>query len=707
MKFIFQFKPESKLSFLSIGFLIFPFYSESLGKFSLFLFTFFLFCTFFLCGYRKLTAIVLGILLGFFNFLYSQKDISHLQITKEVFGAIHPNQFVELSLEKEIKKNFYITKIKFEKKEYQAVVKRTKKDSLLPTFYCNSQNIQIKQIPEKEEYFRFLEEFHFYYLQILEKKCNLIHFELDQRKVFKQQTEDILFRAGLTDYANDIAMGLFLGDASYLENEFKQKVKEGGILHLFAASGLHIGVFIGFLFFFANRIPFFNYYTERIFPLLFAFLYLYLLNFPVSLLRAYIFASLFILGSLFFRKMKSVDLLLVSAAILLFIDRENFLTLSFNLSYSAVCGILFFKKYLDDLFFGKMKNFFTENFSISISASLGTYPILIFYFKSFSFGSIFLNLILVPLTSLLLPLLYISLFFKFIQEQFVSLFQPINQDLNFFFHIISIFLTFITEILFAYSELLLRSLAYLSDNLSTSLGFFRTVFQSYYFHLSFYCIFLLIIILCFFLVEIDFFQNERAKIRKLRFSFSVFAFLTLIGFFYFGYILYPDEKKIKSFQDISAGSDYYLVREENKIYLGGICKYSEFKIQKLLKEKFCDSSTESIFIEEETCLSLAILCKSQTVNAKIFTKKKLMEWEKAYSFLSQDELASKRNFKELVVFYPHLDSLYDLQKYTKKENGKVLLLFAYKLNDNPKDWNANKNLLGINPNWIFITPDEL
>ena len=69
--------------------------------------------------------------------------------------------------------------------------------------------------------------------------------------------------------------------------------------------------------------------------------------------------------------------------------------------------------------------------------------------------------------------------------------------------------------------------------------------------------------------------------------------------------------------------------------------------------------------------------------------------------------ASNRKFSNLIVFYPHLDSLSGLQKNSKTDNGNILLLFAYKLNDNAKDWNTNKNLLGINPNWNFITPDEL
>ena len=104
---------------------------------------------------------------------------------------------------------------------------------------------------------------------------------------------------------------------------------------------------------------------------------------------------------------------------------------------------------------------------------------------------------------------------------------------------------------------------------------------------------------------------------------------------------------------------------------------------------------------------LATLCKKTAPNIKIFSAKKLPDWDKQYANLKWDTKASKRNFTELLIFYPHLDSLAQLQKNSRVNKGNILLLFAYKLQDNAKDWNENKNLLGINPDWNFITPDEL
>lgn len=712
MSFLIQFIPVSNASHLAIGFLFFALTRRISYQNTILITVIFLILLCYYCGYNKVCAAFIGFLLGFAHNFYFQSHTEEIIFDKKSLELLNTTANWKISFQKEIKRNFYETKYQSGQLEFTIITKRTKKEIYLPTFLCDSKFIYAKEIPYTEDFFHFLQPYSYNYLQIKESKCKRISEEINPKKLIRKQIEKVLERAQITDYANDIAMGLFFGDANYLENEFKEKVREGGVLHLFAASGLHIGVFIGFIYFFSKRIWFFNFYTERIFPLLVAFSYLYILDFPVSLLRAYIFTSLLVLGSIFFRKIKSIDLILISSSFILLIDSESFLTLSFNLSYSAVCGILFLKNYLDKLIFLSKKNFFTENFTISIAASLGTYPILLIYFKTFSFGSIFLNLILVPLTSLLLPLLYICLCLQILFEFIISqvsipssnFILQINSVIDFFFVIESAL-----EILWVYAELLLRSLAFLSENLSIKLGFFRSVENSFSFHIGIYFVLILFLSIGFLVLESGLFSKKNKKRKFFLYIFSFSYFLLIVSFFYFGFVLYPEEKSYNSnYQFVSASSDYYLVKEEEQIYLGGNCKYNAFKIQKLLRE-ICLETTKEIYIEEESCLSLALNCKNKSNEANVYSSKTWLDWEEKYSTLHSDKNASKRKFKNLLIFYPHLDSLSQLQKFSREsnDNGKILLLFAYKLKDNAKDWNSNKNLLGINPNWNFITPDEL
>ncbi len=154
-----------------------------------------------------------------------------------------------------------------------------------------------------------------------------------------------------------VVKGLVFGSITSLPYSWKQRTKRTGLLHLFAASGLHLGIFVGSLYFLFSKL------FQRI-PLLplasslsIGFLYLYFLDFPVSFLRAFIFAIYTMFGSYFHRKIVSIDLILYASASILVFQFSDFLSIGYFLSFAAVCGI----------FFHKTK---TRSFSISKSKHL-------------------------------------------------------------------------------------------------------------------------------------------------------------------------------------------------------------------------------------------------------------------------------------------------------------------------------------------------
>ncbi|MFA4794447.1 ComEC/Rec2 family competence protein [Leptospira kirschneri] len=271
---------------------------------------------------------------------------------------------------------------------------------------------------------------------------------------FREQILLDLKEAELEKNSNRIALGLIFGESKQLSQEFKTKAKEGGILHLFAASGLHLGILMGVQFRLLSLIPSLGYNIPRIIPLLTGFLYLSALGYPTSLARAWIFAGMLLFQGLFFRKLRPVDLLLGSAWILWLVDPTRFYSVSFCLSFGAVAGIFFFSypikiacNFLSDE--NKISYFLKENLSISFSAGLGTMPVLLLSFESYSFGSILLNLIMVPLAGILLPILYLSLLIQ--KTKLILLTEPI----------------------WSITEFLIQILIYLSENLSKPLGFYK------------------------------------------------------------------------------------------------------------------------------------------------------------------------------------------------------------------------------------------
>ncbi|TGL33543.1 ComEC/Rec2 family competence protein [Leptospira perdikensis] len=237
---------------------------------------------------------------------------------------------------------------------------------------------------------------------------------------FRTYLETQLKQSPLRQFESRIVMGFVTGSTKEIPRSFKDLSKESGILHLFAASGLHLGIFIGSLQFFGNLFFPKRKWISIVLSLGGGFLYLAALDFPVSFLRAYLFVFLSLVASLFFRKIGSADLLAISSAMIAFFLFYDFLSIGFLLSFGAVFGIFFLKPSLDQILLPKSKSLLKENFHLTLACSLSTFPVLVYFFRSFSFGGIGINFLLVPMAGILLPTLYMSFLLQSLVPAFLS-----------------------------------------------------------------------------------------------------------------------------------------------------------------------------------------------------------------------------------------------------------------------------------------------
>ena len=240
--------------------------------------------------------------------------------------------------------------------------------------------------------------------QIYRKSCR----NLDLRGKFQDALGRTLYKSGFSLHQRSVALGLILGRASYMQKELKQKATELGILHLFAASGLHMGIFFLWFYWPLSRLCGKKSYWALSLPLIPCFGYMFLLGFPLSLVRAFTFLSFHALQSFVYRKISIHDLLLNSALTILFIQPQNFISIGSMLSFGAVSGILYFYPILQRSFLSwktGILNPFLQQATISITASLLTLPIIIQAFGGYSYFSLVANMILVPFVALLMPVL--------------------------------------------------------------------------------------------------------------------------------------------------------------------------------------------------------------------------------------------------------------------------------------------------------------
>jgi len=136
------------------------------------------------------------------------------------------------------------------------------------------------------------------------------------------------------------------------------------------------------------------------------------------------------------RKKSAFSALLGSAFMVLVVNPDELWNIGFQLSYSVVGAILLYGLPLNENFYYLFKRKFyrrawvrkgllslTGLGSVSLAAFLGSVPFSVLYFNTFAGGGIFLNMVLVPLASLIivggcvslmLGLLGLSLFSRYI-----------------------------------------------------------------------------------------------------------------------------------------------------------------------------------------------------------------------------------------------------------------------------------------------------
>jgi competence protein ComEC len=133
--------------------------------------------------------------------------------------------------------------------------------------------------------------------------------------------------------------GICLGVTENAPEGFTEEFRFTGTMHLFAVSGLHVGMVAVILWFFFQLIR-----LPRIWSLMATipslFLYVSVTGFKAGSLRAATMASLFLLGLAFFRRSPPVNTLAAAAFLQLAADTNALFSAGWQFSYSVVLAIL-------------------------------------------------------------------------------------------------------------------------------------------------------------------------------------------------------------------------------------------------------------------------------------------------------------------------------------------------------------------------------
>lgn len=197
-----------------------------------------------------------------------------------------------------------------------------------------------------------------------------------------------------------------LGDRSSLTDDMRQAYSSAGGMHLLAVSGLHVGLIwwvlqrmTGWL-----SLIFRKGSQQTVLVVALLWFYAFLTGFSSSVSRSVCMFSFFSLSRIMGERLHPLNAIFVSAFLLVMIDPQRLMDVGFQLSFTAIAGIITLHPIFLKLL--KVKNrilrWLWEASSVSLAAQISTAPLVIFYFHHLPVYSLITSLLAIPLLSLLI-----------------------------------------------------------------------------------------------------------------------------------------------------------------------------------------------------------------------------------------------------------------------------------------------------------------
>lgn len=200
-----------------------------------------------------------------------------------------------------------------------------------------------------------------------------------------------------------IATGILLGDKYFIDDDVMSDFKDIGISHLLSVSGLHVSIIAQF---FVNLFFALNLSKRKtyLFSCLGILLFMSIVGFTPSVVRAGIMLIIAYVGKAFFKSSDSLNSLGFATLCLSVANPFAGSDVGLLLSICSTLGIILFSDKLNFLVLTRLKNsklinsvttYIISTLCMTITATIATAPITIFYFKKFSLVSLLANLLMV------------------------------------------------------------------------------------------------------------------------------------------------------------------------------------------------------------------------------------------------------------------------------------------------------------------------
>lgn len=218
---------------------------------------------------------------------------------------------------------------------------------------------------------------------------------LSYAKTLQSDAAERIERLGLTPDSQGVAIAMSVGQRHDMSGDLRQDYSRVGASHLLAVSGLHVGIVFLLVNLLLYLLPAFGrgHLIRGAVAVVAIWAYALVSGMSPSVMRAALMFSAAQLAVGVGSERSALNVMLGSAALLLCVNPNYLFDMSFQLSYAAVLSILCFFTPLYRLVRSRFAalNLIGSVMAVGIAATLGTAPLVAYYFGNFPFAGIVIN----------------------------------------------------------------------------------------------------------------------------------------------------------------------------------------------------------------------------------------------------------------------------------------------------------------------------
>ena len=240
----------------------------------------------------------------------------------------------------------------------------------------------------------------------------------------------------------DVGVAMMLGKKTSLAADRKERYVTAGVMHLFAISGLHVGMVAATMAFFLRWLPGPKWLETGV-GLILLFVFVQATGGSPSATRAFMMIGFWWGSRIIGRSGSSLPAIAAAAFVTLLIEPRQLWDLGFQLSYLVVAAIILYGIPLGgriqaawqpwmsippedrsglERFSVHAWRWFSTAFGVSFAATLASTPLVMDAFGVFSPGAILLNVFLVFLAGIAIVLGFTALLFGLLSLSYISIF---------------------------------------------------------------------------------------------------------------------------------------------------------------------------------------------------------------------------------------------------------------------------------------------